>query len=214
MSAPIVLLLILGIFILVGLLIFLIFGLNPLIRHTIKSTGIPGTAKILECRFGKWVVYSGSEYNHSVSSQQVILKLEVHPSDGTLAYIAEDKFMAKAIDVMRLIPGCELQVYISRNNPQKVVCDPKTVRASHNAPAQAGIGLAMADIAQRAIQGESVSPDQVMDMLRSQGIQTSPPPLVVDDTRSKLEQLKAMLSEGLITQEEFEAKKKDILSRM
>lgn len=42
----------------------------------------------------------------------------------------------------------------------------------------------------------------------------APAPPLVDDTRQKLQQLKSLLDEGLITQTDYEAKKADILSRM
>jgi hypothetical protein len=45
------------------------------------------------------------------------------------------------------------------------------------------------------------------------GIHVSPP-VALDDPKAKLEKLKEMLASGLITQQEFEAKKKEILARM
>ncbi len=42
----------------------------------------------------------------------------------------------------------------------------------------------------------------------------APAPAVVDDTQTKLQNLKKMLDEGLITETDYEAKKTDILARM
>jgi predicted small secreted protein len=48
---------------------------------------------------------------------------------------------------------------------------------------------------------------------RAQLIQT-PVPAVTEDTQTKLQNLKKMLDEGLITQTDYEAKKTDLLSKM
>ena len=230
-----------GILLLVGLTMFFIYGLEPLKRSILKSSGQPATAKIIGKQFGRWVTYSGSEYSSSVSSQQIILKLEVHPPAG-VAYIAQDKFMAKAMDLMRLNEGCMIQVYIDKHNPQRVVCDPKTVTVSANSPAASRAGLAMADLVGQFSQGGAVpSTDQVLDALKAQGLNVTPPvipanyasmvppniptsyasmvPPVIpgmgqDDPKTKIEKLNEMLTAGLITQQEFDAKKKEILARM
>ena len=144
-------------------------------------------------------------------SQKIILKLEVHPSNGA-PYIAEDRFMAKSMDVMRLNEGCDVQVSVARNHPKWVVCLPETVTASPNAPVQARASLAMADFAEQVSRGGSTDPQQVMEALRARGVRTSTL-AAPDDPKAKLEKLKEMLTEGLITQKEYEAKKAEILSK-
>ena len=194
------------------LLVLLIFGLPPLLRYYVKSTGEPAKATILEKRFGRWIMYSGSEYSRNVSAQQVILKLEVHPTNGML-YIAEDKFMAKAMDLLRLNVGCDIQVRIARNNPKRVVCLPNTVVASSNAPVQARAGLAVANFAEQVSRGGLAGAEQVREALQAQGIQAVLP-ITQDDPKAKIEKLKDMLDSGLITQQEFETKKREILAKM
>jgi hypothetical protein len=231
-----VIILVVALLVVIGITFFLIYGLNPMIRSSIKASGIPAKAKILEQRLGRMAVYSGDEYSNTVSSQQVILKLQVYPPNGA-PYIAEDKFMAKALDLMRLTAGCELTVYIAKGNPQKVVCDPKTVSASLSAPVGARAGMAMADLASQTTWNSVPDLNQVMDALKAHGVQGVPPvmpgmppavpgypqnipgyppsiPGAQEDTKAKMENLKAMLESGLITQQEFDAKKKDLLDRM
>ncbi len=213
MDTPTLVVVLVGILIgIIALVLFLMFGLPPLIRLYVRSTGTPASATILERRFGRWTAYTGGEYNHSVSAQQVILKLQVRPPNEA-PYVAEDKFMARAMDLMRLNEGCDVQVVIARGNPKRVVCLPETVTASANAPVSARAGLAMADFAEQASHGGRVGPEQVMQALRAQGIQPRPP-VTADDPKAKIEQLKEMLNSGLITQAEFESKKKEILARM
>jgi hypothetical protein len=196
----------------IALLVFLFFGLPPLLRYYVRSTGQPAKATILQIRFGRWTVHSGGEHSQNVSAQQVILRLEVHPPNDA-PYIAEDKFMAKALDLMRLNEGCEIQVFIARNNPKRVVCLPNTVTAASNAPVAARAGLAMASFAEQASRGGLVGAEQVLEALRAQGIQPAPP-VAEDDPQVKIEKLKDMLNSALITQAEFESKKKEILARM
>ncbi len=212
-----------GVILLVGgliggvlLLVFLIYGLKPLIRWYIKSTGEAARATILDVNMGKWVVYSGSEYSGNVQSQQVILKLEVHPNNGAV-YVAEDKFMARAMDLMRLRQGCDIQVRIASNNPKRVVCLPETVTAPAGSPVQARAGLAMADFAEQVARGGSFGTEQVMEALRAQGIVPAAMPSmpgVQGDPKERLAKLKEMLDSGLISPQEYEAKKQEILSQM
>jgi hypothetical protein len=195
-----------------GLIIFLFFGLEPSTRYFVRKTGQPARAVILERRYGRWATYTGSEHNASMTSQQVILKLEVHPLND-MPYTAEDKFMAKGLDMLRLSPGCEIQVAIAKNNPKRVVCLPETVSAPADASAQARTGLAMADIAEQVARGGSASQEQVLQVLQAHGVQTSTPS-PQENTRAKLEELKAMLDAGLIDQSDFDSKKKDLLAKM
>jgi hypothetical protein len=197
----------------IALLVFLIFGLPPLMRYYVKLTGEPARATILEIRFGRWTAYSGSGSSQSVTAQRVILKLEVHPANA-MPYTAEDKFMAKAMDLLRLNQGCDLQVRIARHNPKRVVCLPDTLTASSSAPLEARGGLAMANLAEQVSRGKVAGPQQVLDALGAHGIFPADLPVTPADPKAKIEMLKNMLDSGLITQQEFEDKKKDILARM
>lgn len=193
-------------------ILFLFLGLPPLLRLYVRSTGTRASATILEKRYGRGTMYSGSEYNHNVVAQKIILKLEVHPADAA-AYVAEDRFMAKGMDNMRLNVGCDVQVSIARNNPKRVVVLPETVTASPNAPVQARAGLAMANFAEQVAHGGAAGPEQVMAALRAQGVRTSTP-AAPDDPKAKLEKLQEMLNAGLITQQEFAAKRAEILAKL
>ena len=141
-----------GIVFLTVLIIFLLVGLQPLMRAIIKSTGTPARARILDRSIGKWVMTDGNEYSRNVTRQLITLKLEVHPQDA-ITFITEDKFMAKPEDLMKLNAGCDIQVMIAKDNPERVVCLPETVTAPVDAPARARAGVAMADIVEQALQG-------------------------------------------------------------
>ncbi len=202
----------------VGIVFFILFlflGLPPLLRMYIKSTGERTLATILEKRYARGTIYSGRGQNSNVIAQNIVLKLEVHPINGA-TYIAEDRFMAKSMEIMRLSEGCDLQVSIARNNPKWVVSLPETVTASPNASVQARAGLAMANFAEQVAHGGATGPEQVMAALRAQGVRpyTPPAPSTQADPKAKLEKLKEMLNSGLITQQEFETKKAEILSKM
>jgi len=191
------------------LVLFIVFVLPAITRGQIKRTGDLANATILELRYGRGVVYSGSEYNHNVVSQNIILKLEIHPSMGA-PYTAEDRFMAKGADLMKLQPGANIQVRVSPRNPQKVACLPETVTAPANSPVAARAGLAMADLLSR---GSSMSPEEVLKAFQEHGIQ-SRPMTQSDDPKARLEKLKELLNSGLITQQEYEAKKAEIIAKM
>lgn len=193
-------------------IVFLWLGLPPIIRWYIKSTGQRARAVILEAHSGRGAIYSGSEYNHHLVAQKMILKLEVHPTNGA-TYIAEDRFMVKAMDLMKLTSGCDVQVYIARNNPKWVVSLPETITASPNASVQARANLAMANLAQQAAHGGGMSPQDVMNALQAQGLHTHPMSST-DDPKAKLEKLKDMLNSGLITQQEYDIKKNEILANL
>lgn len=254
MESLIVIILIVGILIVLSLIFFFAFGYQPMVREIIKSTGTPARARILEQKYGNLIITNGSNYNQSINRQKVTLKLEVHPTDA-MPFICEDRFLANPEDLMRLSPGCDVQVMIAQNNPHKVVCLPETVTASADAPAGARANVALADIVEQAVQGVAPSTDQVLEALKTQGFQTSfttsnfgsltpdqqrrvedalkhlgqNPGMaqVVDikgiktnvvthssDPKETLEKLKEMLDSGLITSQEYEDKKKEILDRM
>ncbi len=194
------------------LVVFFVFILPWLMRAYIKSTGEHTKAVLLETRMRRGAMYSDGEHNQSLVAQNMTLKLEVHPRGGA-PYIAEDHFMVKAIDLMRLTPGCEFQVAVARGNPKRVVCLPETITASANAPTQARANLAMANLIENASHGGSMSPQDVVNALHAQGVQTASMSQQ-DDPKAKLEKLKEMLSSGLITQQEYETKKVEILAKM
>jgi hypothetical protein len=116
--------------ILLGFLGFFIYiGVPGMIfRWYIKSTGEPARAVILEREMGNLTMYSGGgEYETGkLTSQQVILKLEVHPNNGAI-YVAEDRFWATPFGISQMTPGREMQVVIARNNPKRVVSLPETM---------------------------------------------------------------------------------------
>ncbi len=201
-----------GVALLVFLILFLIFGLPPLLRWYVKSTGERARAVIKEMHTGRWATYTGAHATGQLSRQQVILKLEVHPNNSP-AYLAQDRFMAKAIDLMRFSPGCEMQVARFPGHPTWVVSLPETINASENAPAQARINLAMAKMVEKASHGGRVDPQAMLKSLQAEGLNVRSMKLS-DDPKTKLEQLKSMLASGLITEKEFESKKAEILSRI
>jgi hypothetical protein len=210
MSLQMTILLTGGVVVGVTLLALLIIASPRLLRSYVISTGQPARAIILEKRLGRWATYS-KEDGGNLLAQQLILKLQVHPPQGA-PYVAEDKFMAKLIDLRRLNEGCDVQVRIARNNPQRVVCLPETVAASPNAPVAARAGLAMANFAEQASRGGPAGAEQAVEALRAQGIQARP--MAQEDPKAKLAKLKEMLDSGLITPQEFEAKKREILARI
>ncbi len=196
----------------IGLLIlalFLFFGIPFIMRQSIKATGELANARILEVRYGRGTVYTGGEHSNSVSSQKVILKLEVHPANGN-PYVTEDRFMAKAADLLKLKPGCDMQVRFAKGNPSRVVSLPGTISASADAPMAARAGIAIANL---VAQGKAAKPEEVLRALQEQGIRTRPMSQP-DDPKARLEKLREMLNSGLISQQEFEAKKAEILAKM
>jgi hypothetical protein len=210
MSLEMTILLTGGVVVGVTLLAVLILAGPRLLRSYVISTGAPARATILQKRLGRWATYS-KEDGGNMLAQQVILSLQVYPAQGA-PYVAEDTFMAKMIDLRRLNEGCDIQVRIARNNPQRVVCLPETVAASANAPVAARAGVAMANFAEQVARGGPAGAEHAVAALQAQGIQ--PRPLVQDDPKAKIAKLKEMLDSGLITPQEFEAKKREILARM
>jgi len=131
-----------------------------------------------------------------------------------MPYVAEDRFMAKAMDMLRLNAGCDIQVRIARHNHKRIVCLTETLTAPSNAPVEARSGLAMADIAVKVSRGEVTGTQQMLDALKAQGIFPAEQVVEPGNPKAKIEMLKNMLDNGLITQQEFENKKKEILARM
>lgn len=126
--------------ILMGFLCFFIYIGVPrtLWRWYITSTGERVRAVILERRLGGMEMYTGgTEHSQGkLTSQQIVLKLEIHPTNGAV-YIVEDRFWVNPAYLVRLSPGCEMQAAVSRNNPKWVVAMPETVSVLANASAKA-----------------------------------------------------------------------------
>jgi hypothetical protein len=196
------------ILIIILLVVIVIIILPRIRREVIKKSGELANATILEVSYGRGAVYSGGNDNNLVS-QHTILKLEVRPQVGS-TYITEDHFMASAMDMMKLRPGCLIQVRVNKDNPQQVVSLPETVTAPANAPLEARANLAIANL---IAQGGSMSPEDVRKAMENQGIHSRPMPTIQDDPKAKLEKLKEMLNAGLITPQEYETKKVEILAR-
>jgi hypothetical protein len=194
-------------------LVFVVIGLAiafPYIsRALVKSTGTPAEAVILSKRDGKKAVY-GSE--RSLIAQEIILKLEVHPTAGA-PYETEIRYMAGVMDAMRLEPGYIVQVRVARGNPSNVAVLAETSRPGPNASNVARAQVAVANFAQKVARGEVASGQSVMETLQAEGVHTRPM-AAPDDPKLKLEKLKELLAAGLITQQEFETKKAEILAQM
>jgi hypothetical protein len=73
--------------------------------------------------------------------------------------------------------------------------------------------VAVANFAQKVARGEAASGQSVMETLQAEGVRTRPM-AASDDPKLKLGKLKEMLTAGLITQQEFETKKAEILAQM
>ena len=109
-----------GFFIVFGLVMFWVYGLTPIVHWFIKSNGEQARAVILEVRNAGWGWYAGDRYTQTLIFRPVTVKLEVHPNSGA-SYIAKDRFNAKRREYRETIkPGAELQVSIARFNPQWV----------------------------------------------------------------------------------------------
>jgi len=180
-----------GFFIALGLIIFWVYGLTPIIHRIIKSNGTQARAKILEVRKAGWGWYAGGQYSQSLVFQPIKVKLEVHPNNGA-PYIAHDRFNAKPKDYRENIkPGVEMQVAVSSFSPQWVASLPETIVTT--APAWTNNSSSR----KHAVKA-SVNPMQQEDY----------------DASEKLEELKDMLDSNLITPQDYEKKKAEILAKM
>ena len=206
MDAPILIIVIIALFVGTLLLILLLsFGMTPLTRWWVRRTGEPAQAVILDCQTRKGAMYSGES---QLVAQNITLKVEVHPTSGTI-YPAEDRFMARAMDLMKLRPGCHLEVRIDRRRPNRVVCLPETVTAPAEAPLDARANLAIAEL----IASGHTSPEDVRRAFETHGVRTQPVPSV-ENPQARLQKLQDMRIAGLITQQEYDAKKAEILSHL
>jgi hypothetical protein len=167
------------------LIIFWVYGFTPIFHWFIKSNSEPAQAVILEVKKAGWAWDSGGRYSQGMVFQPVRVKLEVHPNNGA-AYIANDRFNAKAKFYSKLKPGSQIQVSIFRPNPQWVASLQETVAEvqEQNANKQIHKG-----------QTENRKP-------------------AGGNAKKQLEELKQMLASGLITQEDYDDKKAEILEDM
>ena len=177
----------------------------PILRSLIMSNSEQTKAVILEAK-EVGIAYSSRTNMTSLSVvQPVRVKVEVHPNNGA-PYIATFRFDAKG--PYSLPVGAEMQVKVSRFNRGWVDPVPGTVVES---PGQR-TNERLRD-GQNMLKGSAVS-------MSGSGISMSGPGISIsgvgspNDPKAELEKLKEMLNSGLITQQDYEKKKSDILSRM
>jgi hypothetical protein len=172
----------------IGALYYLWVFLTPLLRKwLIKLNSERGKAIILEVKeIGNgYIVRSNMTSTYTV--QPVRVKLEVHPNNRA-AYIAYDRFKVKGrID---LPVGGEMQVEVSRFNPHWVVALPETTTHVGGQSQKQGISPGIFGIS-------SMSSGQP-----------------ANDPKAELGKIKEMLDSQLITQQDYEKKKDEILAKM
>ncbi|MBI5296254.1 MAG: SHOCT domain-containing protein [Chloroflexi bacterium] len=198
-------LLLVAIFVVIGLAI----AFPYISRAVVKSTGAPAEAVILSKRAGKGAAYGS---NRSLIAQEIILKLEVHPAVGA-PYETEIRYMEDVMNAMRLEPGYIVQVRVARGNPDNVAVLAETSRPGSNASNLARAQVAVANFAQKVARGEAANGQGVMETLQAEGVRAHPM-AAQDDLRARLEKLTEMMTAGLITQQEFETKKAEILAKI
>ncbi len=182
-------------------------ALPPIRNWLIKSNSDPAKATILEIKkigsgFESGSTSGGSRrdlVNATKDYQPVWVKLEVHPNNGT-SYIASDRFNAETLFLRDITAGAEMQVAVSRLYRYWVVALPETARRSQQDN-------------QSVAKGPSVS-------FQGSGINMQGPGIFMagnnpaNDPKAELGKLKEMLDSGLITQQDYEKKKNEILSKM
>jgi hypothetical protein len=183
-----------GIFIIVvaglviGALYYLWVFLTPLLRKwLIKLNSERSKAIILEVKeIGNgYIVRSNMTSTYTV--QPVRVKLEVHPNNGA-AYTAYDRFKVKGRIFLPV--GGEMQVEVSRFNPHWVVALPETTTHEGVQSQKQGISPSIFGIS-------SISSGQP-----------------ANDPKAELGKIKEMLDSQLITQQDYEKKKDEILAKM
>lgn len=172
----------------IGALYYLWLFLTPLLRKwLIKLNSERAKAIILEVKeIGNgYIVRSNMTNTYTV--QPVRVKLEVHPNTGA-AYTAYDRFKVKGrID---LHVGDEMQVEVSHFNPHWVVALPETTTHVGGQSQKQGISPSIFGI-------PSMSSGQP-----------------ASDPKAELGKIKEMLDSQLITQQDYEKKKDEILAKM
>jgi hypothetical protein len=142
--------------------------------------------------------YSGIKTSFNYSTYQPIrVKLEVHPNSGA-AYIAYDRFTISP-KTFEVKPGADMQVAVSRVNPHWVASLPETARYNVEQPQRQGIFAGMTGMP--AMSG-------MPGMSPASSIQAS------NDPKAELGKIKEMLDSGLITQQDYDKKKDEILTKM
>jgi hypothetical protein len=106
------------------LILFLVYGLSPILHWIIKSNGQPGSAVILEVKNAGWGWYAGGGGN-SLLFRPLRVKLEIHPASGP-TYIAIDRFNASVRQLEYIKPGNTMQVSIAGFDPTWVASLPET----------------------------------------------------------------------------------------
>jgi hypothetical protein len=200
-------------FILIGA--FVAFGWPTASRIIVRVSGDPAEATIQDMKWGRYRIETGSGASSSVSHQEVILQLEVQPPAGQ-SYQTEDRLLANTSDLMRLQPGCKVQVRIDRLNAKHVVVLPATVTVPLTAPTHVRARAAMADFAAQLRNrpaGQPVTSEEIAEFYKARGLTASTTPADPPDPAEKLRTLKQLLDDGLITPKEYEQKKADILSK-
>lgn len=77
----------------------------------LMASGTPGSARVLT------VQGTGTLVNHS---PQVVLGLEVHPSNGAPSFMARCTSIVSQIQIPQVQPGCMVPVRFDPMNPQRV----------------------------------------------------------------------------------------------
>ena len=225
-----------GICIVIGLVaIYLLWLLwvylsPPVLHLLIKLSSEQTKAIILEIKnAGQGFAersYSGMQTNFDYSTfQPVRVKLEVHPINGT-PYITHDRFTLHNSSY-ELKPGAEIQVAVSRLNPRWVASLLETARYNGEQSPKAELlkakeMLRSGTITQQEYEKkvQEIFPSMSGISMSGPGISMSGPGISIsggqsnNDPKAELEKLKEMLNSGLITQQDYEKKKDEILSKM
>lgn len=177
----------------------------PVRNGLIKLNSDPAKATILEIKKIGSGFESGGAFgtrrdmiNATKDYQPVWVKLEVHPKNSA-SYIASDRFNAEAFFLRDITAGAEMQVAVSRLNRGWVVALPETARHPQTDHPVGSPKEAAGNFSGISMSGPCI-------FISGAGSQNDP--------KAELEKLKEMLSSGLITQQDYEKKKSEILSRM
>jgi hypothetical protein len=141
------------------------------------------------------------------------IPLEVHPPDGGAPYMVDYVYPTTRMKAAMTV-GMEVPVKISKEDPMRIAVQWEAQQA--NIAAQGGD---MAAVMQGMQSTYGNVADQAMRQAQASG-QTLPTPPAggaaasADDPVEKLQKLTQMRDAGLITPEEFETKKAQILERM
>jgi hypothetical protein len=179
----------------------------PIRNRLIKMNSESAKATILEIKkigmgFASSTTFGGTlrdQMNATKDYQPVWVKLEVHPNNGA-SYIASDRFNAPSGFTRDITPGAEMQVAVSGLNRHWVAALPETAHR-------------LGQDNQSMAKGPSVSFQGSGINMQGPGIFISGTDLT-NDPKAELAKLKEMLDSGLITQQDYEKKKNEILAKM